>query len=298
MTGLTDAQRAHYFERGWLHIPGLLARSDFEPMLAEFDSVIDEMASALKARGDLADPAPELDLRTRLTRLTEQTPLAFRSLFMGVHRGRALFDFLRHPKILDVMESLLGPDIACHPAYRVRPKLPDLPQTARLTVVPWHQDGAYQDPVCDNNLLVTIWVALTESTVENGCLELIDRAHQRMLPHRNVRKKTYLRILGDALPKTGWTPMLAEPGDAVLMCQLTPHRSLRNVTDRIRWSIDMRYHAQGTPTGYPPEAGFLARSRSTPDAVCETVEEFERIRTEHVPGKPWRWRRWPMHEHE
>ena len=295
---LSSQQRAHFHDRGFLPLPGLLDSDELEPLRREIAAVIDSEAARCHAEGSLSDPFAELDFERRLTPITTETPAVFRALFSGVHRGPALFELLRHPKILAVMRSLLGPELACHPAYRLRPKMPDIEATRRLMVVPWHQDVAYLDPGYEHNLTVTIWLAISESTVERGCLELYPDAHHELLPHRNVRNRTYLDILPEALPASEPQCFIARPGDAILMTQLTPHRSLPNVSDRIRWSIDMRYHAAAMPTGYAREAGFVVASEADPGAVCGSFEEFDRLRREHVPGEAARWSRWPTWERE
>jgi ectoine hydroxylase-related dioxygenase (phytanoyl-CoA dioxygenase family) len=51
------------------------------------------------------------------------------------------------------------------------------------TEVPYHQDNAYFNLVPDDAL--TIWVALADSTVENGCVRYVEGSHKLgNLPHR------------------------------------------------------------------------------------------------------------------
>jgi ectoine hydroxylase-related dioxygenase (phytanoyl-CoA dioxygenase family) len=296
---LTDAQRHEFETRGFVVVERLLDIADITPFLDEVAAVIDRTANELHAAGELDDRFENAPMDRRLTLLTERSPAVFKALFSGVHRGRELFRLLVHPKILRLVESLIGPEILCHPAYRLRPKLPDIEATKRLTVVPWHQDTAYLSPEGDGNGMVTLWLALSRSTVANGCLEIIPRAHlSGPLPHRNVERRAYLDILPEALPDHAPVPIVVEPGDAVLFSQFAPHGSGSNRTAEIRWSIDMRYHRVGTPSGYPPEAGFLAHSASSPGSAVSSVEEFEALRAAHQPGPAPRRARWPTFAHE
>jgi hypothetical protein len=49
---------------------------------------------------------------------------------------------------------------------------------------PWHQDEAHNDPLSYQDQ-ITIWIALFDTTVENGALAFIPRSHLRgILPHR------------------------------------------------------------------------------------------------------------------
>jgi hypothetical protein len=49
---------------------------------------------------------------------------------------------------------------------------------------PWHQDEAFREPGFEYDE-ISIWIALTESTIENGAMQYIPRSHELgVLPHR------------------------------------------------------------------------------------------------------------------
>jgi hypothetical protein len=49
---------------------------------------------------------------------------------------------------------------------------------------PWHQDEAFREP-CFEYDEISIWIALTDSTIENGAMQYIPRSHRLgVLPHR------------------------------------------------------------------------------------------------------------------
>ena len=54
-----------------------------------------------------------------------------------------------------------------------------------------------------------------------------------------------------------------EPGDVLFLNKLTMHASLPNLSEDVRWSVDVRYQ----PTGRPWFPGFVAQSRSAPESV-------------------------------
>jgi hypothetical protein len=292
MPRLTDPQRAELFEKGYLHLEGAFTAAETAPVRDELEATVGAAAARLAASGAIPSAHEDEGFRTRLARISEHTAAGYRAVAAGEHTGPALLDLLRSEAMMALVEPILGGEIVCQ-AYRVRPKLPDLPLTRGFTVVPWHQDAAYFEPVADGGLFLTVWVALTESTVENGCLQVIPFAHRRLLPHRNVRGRMHLPIPPGELPAEPPVSLTALPGDAILMLGLTPHRSLPNRTSQIRWSVDGHYHRADQPGGYPPQPGFLARSAATPEAVVATVEHLTRIRRAHVAGPAPRWSRWP-----
>jgi phytanoyl-CoA hydroxylase len=295
--GLRSEERAAFFDQGYALVEGALAPEDLAPVTAEIDEVVARVARELFAAGTIASAHEGEGFETRLARISEASNAAFRVLFNRMYLGPALFGLLRHEKILRLVEGLLGPEIMCHPGYRIRPKIPDIAAMKHITNVPWHQDSGYLAPECDGALLVTAWVPLTRATIDNGCLEVLPGAHRGgLLPHRNARGGAYLDVAPEALPAIAPRAVPARPGDVLLLSNLTPHRSTPNRTDRVRWSVDVRYHRDGESSGYPPEAGFLAASARRPGDVVRSAEAFERLRRSHLPGEAPRYVRWPIED--
>ncbi len=287
MQALTNIQIEDFHESGYLLVEDALAPAELNPLIAEFEAIIDAGASHLAAQGKIDSEFKTEGFDTRFAKITAQSPIVFQKLFSGTHTGPALFRLLINPKLLDIAEALVGSEIMCHPAYRVRPKLPE----HEGTLVPWHQDAGYMEPECDSVLQLTMWIPLIDATVENGCLEVIPRAHRAgVLRHRSVKGRPYLDIPPEALPDVKPVIIPVKFGSVLLFTNLTPHRSIPNISHQVRWSVDTRYQDASKPTGYKPEAGFLARSRLFPENVVASPAEFKRIRDEHQPGPgPQRW---------
>jgi hypothetical protein len=88
----------------------------------------------------------------------------------GVPIAREFFDYCTHPDVLDIVESVIGPDIVFW-ASTVFCK-----QASIGLEVPWHQDGQYW-PIRPR-ATVTVWIALDDSKVENGCMRVIPGSHR------------------------------------------------------------------------------------------------------------------------
>ena len=92
---------------------------------------------------------------------------------------RWAYDLATHPSILDAVEDVLGPDLLVW-TVSIFPKYPRDPG-----YISWHQDGTYWG--LDSTRVVTAWVALTDSTVDNGCMRVVPGSHRRpILPHRDT----------------------------------------------------------------------------------------------------------------
>ena len=88
----------------------------------------------------------------------------------GREIAREFFEYATEPTFLDIVEQLIGPDIILW-ASTVFGKPP-----REGLEVPWHQDGQYW-PIRPR-ATVTMWIALDDATVENGCMRVIPGTHR------------------------------------------------------------------------------------------------------------------------
>lgn len=70
--------------------------------------------------------------------------------------------------------QLLGPDLAGHPVWNLRPKAPQQDEMN----VPWHQDNAYVSPDAWDNLTVVAWIPLVDADERNGCMQVLKGGHR------------------------------------------------------------------------------------------------------------------------
>ena len=93
-----------------------------------------------------------------------------------------LLDWLFDDDVLDLVEPLIGPDIALFASSCLN-KLDSVGKR-----IPWHEDGAYWKRLAENRIEVaTVWLALDPSTPDNGCMRVIpgsqrerDREHEKV----------------------------------------------------------------------------------------------------------------------
>src|SRR2546428_4495163 len=84
---------------------------------------------------------------------------------------------VRHPAILDAVEDLIGPDILVYTSTWF------IKEPESTAIAAWHQDATYFG--LRPYVHVTAWLALTDATAENGCMEFLPGSHGRgQLPHR------------------------------------------------------------------------------------------------------------------
>ena len=277
---LTPTQVEFYRTEGYLVLPGLLTDEDMAPAREAMTEKVSEIAADLYKNGLVTDTRQREPFETRLVRLFEGlTEGEFLKYGRGWRdRKPGYHDLMANPKILDAVESLIGGEVFSNPVYNVRPKVPGVAAGA----VPWHQDKSYW-PDANANPVITVWIPLVEATLENGCLHIWPRTHTtRVLPfHAETYSGTgYTEIDDEHLKAIEAVPLPLAAGGAILFNDRCIHMSTPNNSDRVRWSVDLRYQ----PTDQDPMrghgAGFLARSRSHPGRVA-TREDWLAGRLEH-----------------
>ncbi|MFP2996607.1 phytanoyl-CoA dioxygenase family protein [Spongiivirga sp. MCCC 1A20706] len=87
-------------------------------------------------------------------------------------RDQRLLKFLLAPEVLDVVESLIGSNIGLFSSHFISKE----PGKGRRT--PWHEDSAYWEGKFDElNKIVTIWLAIDNSNISNGCMGVVPGTH-------------------------------------------------------------------------------------------------------------------------
>lgn len=274
---LTRAQREHYDRHGYVVVEAGLRAADLAPVIAAYEEFVDREARRLHAEGALSQRWPDAPFARRLALLCQESLEVYARIDLMHCRLRGVFEFLRNPRLLDLVEGIVGPEITCSPIQHARAKLPEsLKVRARLdgdearrrlesfvaeNVAPWHQDAQVHLEVADPVPIVTAWVPLVDATPENGCLQIVPGVHRDGV----VYWSEGFGIGDDRLPPGPVATLPMRAGDVLLMHKLIPHRSTPNRTDGIRWSLDLRYQKAGTPTGRDFYPVFTARSRSRPE---------------------------------
>jgi phytanoyl-CoA hydroxylase len=273
---LTEEQVRAFRDQGFLVAEGILTDSDLAPVIAEYSSWIDCRARELAAEGSVRELHEDAPFERRTALLYAQTPEITRDMDLMTVRGPATFAFLRNPHLLDAVETLIGPEITCNPIQHIRAKPPAAAngEGAGFFNVPWHQDAGVTWDEADNSDIITCWIPLTDATVENGCMEVMPGAWRRGYLEHQAEGGTTIRA--DLLPDTTPQPVPVNKGGIVFMHRYTPHRSTPNLTNGVRWSVDLRYQPTGTPTGRPFHPEFVARSRANPNSELTSHAEWSR----------------------
>jgi len=151
---------------------------------------------------------------------------------------RWMNDIIRHPRILDAVEDILGPNLLCWGGGFFEKNAHD------PRYVSWHQDSYYYG--LDPSETCTAWVAFTPSNLQSGCVRVLPGSHRgnRNLDFVNEPHKDNLLIRGQTiknvdLDKT--VPMILQPGEFSLHHEAIVHGSDPNNSDHRRIGLSIHY---------------------------------------------------------
>lgn len=170
----------------------------------------------------------------------------------------------RHPRILDVVESLIGRDVKLFGSQCFMKPPGGIEK-------PYHQDSAYF--AIEPMEIVTCWIALDEVTVDNGCMWVIPGGHRLgLMEHADwaVGDRPDKQIPESQLDLSKETPILLSAGSCSFHHSLLPHRSGANRSTQARRGLAVHYMSSRSrwvhPTAPQPEY-LLLRGRSYPGCV-------------------------------
>ncbi|WAR09913.1 HTXA-like protein [Mya arenaria] len=139
-----------------------------------------------------------------------------------------MHQLVTHPKILDIVTQIFGPDILCWSTDL----FPKEPGTGKVCA--WHQDATYVG--MDPPDALTVWVALTTSDSANGCGQL---------EHNKTYDEKSMLLFGQEIPvevdESTVHEAVLKPGQASVHHIMTVHASGPNTSTGRRIGIAIRY---------------------------------------------------------
>jgi non-heme Fe2+,alpha-ketoglutarate-dependent halogenase len=181
-------------------------------------------------------------------------------------------ELVRHPRILDAVEDLLGPDLLVWSAGFF------LKEARDPHYVSWHQDSTYWGLSAPD--VVSAWLALTVANVANGCMRVVPGSHLRdQIPHRDTFSRDNLLSRGQEVMvevrDEDAVPMPLEPGEFSLHHVRMIHGSEPNGSDDRRIGLAIRY----IPTRLRQTAG--SRDSAT---LVRGVDRYGHFELEPAPA--------------
>ncbi len=218
MAQLGDSEAAQYRERGYV-IPGFrLAPERVTEMREALDALI----------RDNPGVRPEKLVSAHIEGDNGE----------GVRGSRAFLDLAMDPEIVELVSGVIGDDVilwGCHVFCK---------PAGQGFETPWHQDGHYWPirPLAT----CTVWVALEESSTENGCLRVIPRSHLARLSHPHLHEDRpdvalQQRLADDSFDAGTAVDLELQPGQMSMHDVYMIHGANANRSAKRRTGVALRY---------------------------------------------------------
>jgi ectoine hydroxylase-related dioxygenase (phytanoyl-CoA dioxygenase family) len=232
---LSDRDRAEYREQGFLRIERFVDTATCDAMLGR----VTEMVRLADEGGDIGEAFVLMEGQSDLggRPVEERVSKIFR-----VAREPVFAEFAARPEVLGPVRALLGTDdVSCFLSQFIFKNRGAWGQ-------PWHQDS-YYFPFEPPRPVVGVWLAVSEATLENGCLHVLPGSHAEPV-HEHVPDARpganfgYTEIVDH--DTTASVPVLMEPGDLLLFDSHLMHRSTDNRSEGLRAAMVFHYAASAT----------------------------------------------------
>jgi ectoine hydroxylase-related dioxygenase (phytanoyl-CoA dioxygenase family) len=222
---LTEAQKAFYRENGYLVVTPVLSASELAKLREVTDRLLEEAARVGES--------------TRTFLLEKNAPSGTRlvwRVFDPIALDPHYLEIVRHPRVLDAVAALIGPDIQLHNS-NMHLKLPQ-----HGGEVDWHQDFPYL-PHTNFDLLNTM-ILLDDSTPENGCLRVVPGSHRwGPIEHGAPGESTFRLSAAQRAAGQPVADVVVPAGGMSIHHCLTLHSSKPNRSPRPRRALIFTYRA-------------------------------------------------------
>ena len=163
------------------------------------------------------------------------------SKIFKLHRDEPVFRaFAESVPLLDLVAVRIGASLDCFLSQFIFKNPGALGQ-------PWHQDSFYFR--FDRSPQVGVWLAVTEATLENGCLQVLPGSHREHL-HKHVPDPRpganlgYVEIVDHDMSAS--VPVVMNVGDLLVFHSHLMHRSTDNGSPSLRAAMVYHYAQAGT----------------------------------------------------
>jgi phytanoyl-CoA hydroxylase len=229
-----DERRTQWERDGFFRVEGFADSATCPAML---DRVI-EVARAAASGNSVGEALvmPEMNLRGR-----DGDPEELVSKILRLHRDSVFHDFAVDTRVTDLLVDVLGPEIDCFLSQFIF-------KNPGAWGQPWHQDS-YYFPFDPARPIVGVWLAVTEATLQNGCLHVLpgsqaEPVHEHVRDRRPNANYGYVEIVDHDMSAA--MPVLMSPGDLLVFDSHLMHRSTDNESSGIRAAMVYHYCRAGT----------------------------------------------------
>ena len=174
-------------------------------------------------------------------------------------RFARIYQVVQHPRIVDAVADLLGPNVVCWGSHFFC----KMPHDGKR--VPWHQDSTYW-PLSPTKT-VTVWLAIDDADPENANMKFIPRSHLHgLIDYDQTKEADTVLDLAVKNPHSygdGEVNVALAAGQFSMHSDLLLHGSEANESNRRRCGLTIRYASADVATWYDwHKKGFVVRGEN------------------------------------
>ncbi|HIG42254.1 MAG: phytanoyl-CoA dioxygenase family protein [bacterium] len=219
--------------------PGFQLFSGFtEPSMGT--ALLDDVTAIARASAAGQDVSPAVVMPENQV-LQGSNPEDIISKIFRLHRRPLFLEFLNDQRVCDIVLSAIGQDVDCFLSQFIF-------KNPGAWGQPWHQDS-YYFPFEPARPIIGLWLAITEATLENGCLHILpgsqrEPVKQHIPDRREGANYGYVEIVDHDMSQSN--PCLLQAGDLMVFDSHLMHRSTDNISKGIRAAMVWHFAAAGT----------------------------------------------------
>jgi hypothetical protein len=265
--GLSDVEMDQYQRDGFVILRDRLTPAQLAPIQAAFEAGVEKQAREWLAAGLITDACQGEGFLTRYGKLREQHAAVHSNSWRRIIVCEGVYRVWQFPQLVGAARSILGDRLYASGTWNGRPRA----WGAQVQTIDWHQDAHYlPDYDAADGSVLSMWFPLVPVDERSGCLQV-----GRGSCHGGYREKVRLPRNGligltdaDVAPYETVSCAMV-PGDVLVFNELTHHRSVDNVSDRVRWSLDVRFMSADSPAVAKTRRGYLCHDAAHPERVTD-----------------------------
>lgn len=227
----SDDSHQRFMEQGYLRLGPLLDAESLTALQQRIDEIM---------LGKIPYPAMSFQLDGTTGEYRNLPPdtlghkeatLAYRRI-TGLEKDPLFRTYIQHPLFREITQRYIGEDISIFRAMFMNKP------AEHGTVLPWHQDVGTGWGL-DRNPIITIWTALDDATIDNGCMQIVPGSHRLgvLNPKHYVSESDRARYAQEQ----DIVDLEVAAGETILLHNFLLHRSGINRTSSPRRALSVAY---------------------------------------------------------
>jgi phytanoyl-CoA hydroxylase len=231
LSAVTSSELNQWQRDGFFIRRGFCETDVTEAMVADVVELARAAGGAPVQEGSIV--LPEANLREQAEAAGAPPEERIAKIFR-LHRRSVFQRFICSKPVVRLLQELLGGEVDCFLSQFIF-------KNPGAWGQPWHQDSHYFP--FDRSPQVGVWLAASEATLENGCLQVLPGSHREPV-HTHVPDRRpganygYVEIVDHDMASA--IPVTMKPGDLLVFHSHLMHRSTDNVSSGRRAA--MVYH--------------------------------------------------------